>query len=189
MRSFPRAAVSLALASVPSVAVAADLENASAVENDARATPAAAAAQKPPVENRTPSAPAPGKPANTSPDGTPAEKPRETSFAVVPGPFYNPNLGAGVNVIPMLMFHPNKSDAVSPPSIALLNLLYAIKPPFDEAKSRQSFVMTAATRLFLDEDRWRVVGIAGYINLFQEFSGVGGGADLRTLSSTIGWSR
>ncbi|HET7541656.1 MAG TPA: BamA/TamA family outer membrane protein [Polyangiaceae bacterium] len=105
------------------------------------------------------------------------KKSKEPTFAVVPGPFYNPNLGLGLNVIPMLMFHPNKSDTVSPPSIAILNLLYAVKPPFDEAKSRQSFVVTAASRLFLDEDRWRVVGFAGYINLFQEFYGVGGGAD------------
>jgi len=66
MPSLARAAVSLALASVPSVAVAADLENTAPAENDKVS------------------------------DATPAEKPRETSFAVVPGPFYNPNLGAGI---------------------------------------------------------------------------------------------
>jgi hypothetical protein len=49
----------------------------------------------------------------------PPENERETSFAVVPGPFYNPNLGVGVNVLPMLMFHPNKNDSVSPPSLAI----------------------------------------------------------------------
>jgi len=156
MRSFALAAVWIGVAAWPGAATAAD------------AKPAA------PAGSKTPPAPEADKASATSP----AEKPRETSFAVVPGPFYNPNLGLGVNVIPMLMFHPNKNDSVSPPSIALLNLLYAVKPPFDEAKSRQSFVVTAASRLFFDEDRWRVVGIAGYINLFQEFYGVGGNADL-----------
>jgi len=115
--------------------------------------------------------------ADESKGAKPPEKPRETSFAVVPGPFYNPNIGLGVNVMPLLMFHPSKSDKVSPPSIVLLNGLYAVKPPFDEASSRQSAFVSAATRLFLDEDRWRVVGMVAYINLFQEFYGVGGSAN------------
>jgi hypothetical protein len=96
---------------------------------------------------------------------------------VVPGPFYNPNIGLGINVLPMMMFHPNRKDAVSPPSIVLLNGLYAVKPPFDEGAARQSAFVSAATRLFLAEDRWRVVGMFGYINLFQEFYGVGGDAN------------
>lgn len=104
-------------------------------------------------------------------------KSRDLSFAIVPGPFYNPNLGLGINVIPMLMFHPNKNDSVSPPSLVLLNALYAVKPPFDDAGSRQSAFISAATRVFLDEDRWRIVGMAAYINLFQEFYGVGGSAN------------
>jgi len=99
----------------------------------------------------------------------PAAATKETSFAIVPGPFYNPSLGIGINVIPMLMFHPDKSDDESPPSLVLLNLLYAAKPPFDDAGSRQSFASLAATRLYLDEDRWRVVGMAGYFNLFQQY--------------------
>ncbi|HYP76304.1 MAG TPA: hypothetical protein VER12_10125 [Polyangiaceae bacterium] len=115
--------------------------------------------------------------AKAAPD-TKAEDKKKPTFAVVPGPFYNPSLGLGLNVIPMLMFHPRKSDQVSPPSIALINLLYAIKPPFEDAGSRQSFVGAAATRLYLDEDRWRVVGIAAYINLFQQFYGLGGDADV-----------
>lgn len=124
--------------------------------------------------------PAPDGSKPASDDAKPASdeaKSRDISFAVVPGPFYNPNLGLGINVIPMMMFHPNKSDSVSPPSLVLLNALYAVKPPFDEAGSRQSLFLSAATRVFLDEDRWRIVGMAAYINLFQEFYGVGGSAN------------
>ena len=106
-------------------------------------------------------------PVETEP--APAADSKDTSFALVPGPFYNPSLGIGLNLIPMLMFHPDKSDEDSPASIAMLNLLYAVKPPFDDAGSRQSFAAMAMTRLYLDEDRWRVVGIAGYINLFQQY--------------------
>jgi hypothetical protein len=119
----------------------------------------------------TESAPVPAESESATAEGAPAPaaQTKETSFAVVPGPFYNPSLGIGLNVIPMLMFHPSKSDDVSPASIAMLNLLYAVKPPFDEAGSRQSLAAVAMTRLFLDEDRWRVTGIAGYVNLFQQY--------------------
>jgi len=41
------------------------------------------------------------------------EKKRETSFAVVPGPFYNPSIGLGLNVMPLMMFYPDPSDTVS----------------------------------------------------------------------------
>jgi len=136
-------------------------------------------AESPPAETEAPSSTADKTSADKQPDDKkPDDKKRKaTSFAVVPGPFYNPSLGVGANLLPMLMFHPNKKDEVSPPSIAMLNLLYAIKPPFnDDAGERQSFAGVAATRLFLDEDRWRVVGMAGYVNLFQEFYGLGGTA-------------
>jgi hypothetical protein len=104
-------------------------------------------------------------------------KPRGPDFAIVPGPFYNPNLGVGLTLIPMLMFHPDKNDTVSPPSIVLLNMIYAAKPPLESAGARQSFFVSAVSRLFLDEDRWRVVPTAAYFNLFQQFYGVGGNAD------------
>jgi hypothetical protein len=35
-------------------------------------------------------------------------KSRDPSFAVVPGPFYNPNIGLGINVLPMMMFYPSR---------------------------------------------------------------------------------
>ena len=115
--------------------------------------------------------------ADTDQNAADEKKNKAPTFAVVPGPFYNPSLGLGLNVIPMMMFHPSKRDTVSPPSLVLLNGLYAIKPPFEDAGSRQSGVISAATRLYLDEDRWRIVGLAAYVNLFQEFYGVGGTAN------------
>jgi hypothetical protein len=104
-------------------------------------------------------------------------KPRKPSFAIVPGPFYNPNLGVGLTLMPLLMFHPDKKDLVSPPSLVLLNMIYAAKPPLDTAGDRQSFFASAAGRLYLDEDRWRVIPTLAYFNLFQQFYGVGGNAD------------
>lgn len=99
---------------------------------------------------------------------------RDTSFAVVPGPFYNPSQGLGVMVLPILMFHPVRDDAVSPPSIAALFGMYSVLPPFDDAGSRYSWASGAATRLYLGEDRWRVMVVAAYFDLFREFHGIGG---------------
>jgi len=76
--------------------------------------------------------------------------------------------------MPVLMFHPDKEDAVSPPSMAVMTILYAAKPPLDGASSRQSLFLNAATRLYFDEDRWRVVVMAAYFNLYQQFFGLGG---------------
>ena len=113
-------------------------------------------------------------PADDEKETPPGRKSRETSFAIVPGPFYNPSIGVGITVMPLMMFHPDEDDAVSPPSLVLLNLLYAAKPPLSDASSRQSVFASAATRLYLDEDRWRVVAMAAYVNLFQQFYGIGG---------------
>jgi hypothetical protein len=169
----------LALAFLPALRGIATAEPAPAETKPAPAETEPAPAETEPAPAETTPAPAEAKPAPAETEPAPADgKSRSPSFAIVPGPFYNPNLGLGINVIPMLMFHPNENDTVSPPSLALLNALYAIKPPFDEgASSRQSVFVSGATRLFLDEDRWRVVGMAAYINLFQQFYGVGGSAN------------
>jgi hypothetical protein len=161
-RHFTAAVLTVLLLSMLPCAAAADAEPAETAPVPAETTP--------PATETTPAA------TETTPPPT-ETKPRKLSFAVVPGPFYNPNLGLGLNVLPMLMFYPNKNDTVSPPSLVLLNTLYAIKPPFDDAGSRQSVFLSAATRIYLDEDRWRIVGMAAYINLFQEFYGVGGDAN------------
>ncbi len=106
--------------------------------------------------------------------GDAAEGERPTSFAVVPGPLYNPSLGLGLMVIPMVMFHPDPDDAVSPPSVVMVNGLYAAKPPLADAGTRYSWMVGAGGKLYLDEDRWRVQLFTAYVDLFQQFYGVGG---------------
>jgi len=103
-----------------------------------------------------------------------AQDSRGTSFGVVPGPFFNPNLGVGLTVYPLLTFHMSKDDQVSPPSVATLPLMYAIRPPLSDAGTRYSYALGAATKMFLDEDRWRLQGIVGYANLYRLFRGIGG---------------
>jgi len=160
-----------ALAQVEQTAPAesAAAEGTAADETPAQATPAETTPTEGAATETTPAAAA-ETPAKDGPaEVAPAKATKDPTFAVVPGPFYNPSLGVGLNVIPMLMFHPDKRDDVSPASIAMLNLLYAIKPPFDDAGSRQSVAASALTRLYFDEDHWRVTGIAAYINLFQQY--------------------
>jgi hypothetical protein len=101
-------------------------------------------------------------------------KPGEPTFAVVPGPFYNPNQGLGLMVIPLMLFHPSRDDTLSPPSIAALVGLYAVLPPLSDAGTRYSYALGAATRLYLDEDRWRLQGVLAYFDLFRQFRGIGG---------------
>jgi hypothetical protein len=177
-RRLPAALVALWLLPLLPDAAAADADDAkpgAPAESEPSAETNPAPTETKPPADETKASPDETKPQAAESKPAPADtKSKDLNFAIVPGPFYNPNLGLGLNLIPMLMFHPDKSDTVSPPSLVLVNALYAIKPPFDEAGSRQSGLISAATRLFLDEDRWRVVGMVAYINLFQQFYGVGG---------------
>jgi hypothetical protein len=117
---------------------------------------------------------APGGAASAQDQQPPAKDSRDISFGVVPGPFFNPNLGVGLTVYPLLTFHMSKDDAVSPPSVATLPLMYAILPPLDEAGTRYSYAFGGATKIYLDEDRWRLQGLVGYANLYRRFAGIGG---------------
>lgn len=113
--------------------------------------------------------------ASPAPEGQPAAKDsRDISFGVVPGPFYNPNLGLGLTVYPLLTFHMSKDDAVSPPSVATMPLLYSVLPPLDEAGTRYSFALGGAAKIYFDEDRWRLQGLVGYASLYRRFAGIGG---------------
>ena len=126
--------------------------------------PQSAAAVSEPIE----------KDLTTPPEPPRSSEDRKTSYGVAPGPFYNPNQGLGVLVMAMAMFHPQEDDFVSPPSILGLVGMYGALPPLDEAGSRQSWMLGAASRLYLDEDRWRVSPIVAYFDMFREFRGIGG---------------
>jgi len=63
---------------------------------------------------------------------------------------------------------------VSPPSVATLPMMYAILPPINEAGTRYSWAVGGATKLYLDEDRWRLQGLLGYASLYRRFAGIGG---------------
>src|SRR4051812_23689833 len=103
-----------------------------------------------------------------------ADGDKKTSVAVVPGPFYNPNNGLGVMLMPLVMFHPSENDTVSPPSIVALFGMYAVLPPLSEASTSYSWATGSAARLYLDEDRWRVQLAFLYLDMFREFHGIGG---------------
>ena len=123
----------------------------------------------------------PGDADKGTPGDAPPAGPSGPNFAVVPGPFFNPNQGLGVMVIPMLMFRASATDDVSPPSLATLAGMYSVLPPLGDAGTRYSWGLVAATRLFLDEDRWRIVLAAGYFDLYREFHGIGGNPTANAL--------
>jgi outer membrane protein assembly factor BamA len=96
---------------------------------------------------------------------------RKPSFAVVPGPLYQPNLGWGLMVIPMAMYFVDPEDMVSPASATVGMGLYT---------TNESYVLALAQKLFLAEDTWRIVGAAGYASINDKFYGIGGTVDAST---------
>ncbi len=87
--------------------------------------------------------------ASTAQEHPSTQESRDASFGVVPGPFFNPNLGLGLTVYPLLTFHMSKEDTVSPPSVVTLPLMYAIRPPLSDAGTRYSYALGAAAKLYL----------------------------------------
>ena len=77
-------------------------------------------------------------------------------------------------VFPMLMFRASADGHRLAPSQAVLAGTYSVLPPFDQASTRYSWALGAATRLFLDEDRWRVVLAPGTSTCTDEFHGIRG---------------
>lgn len=98
----------------------------------------------------------------------------EAGFTVVPGPFYNPNQGLGLMIVPLWTFPMSREDTVSPPSLVALPLMYAVLPPLDEADTRYSYMLGGASKLFWAEDRWRAQAVGVYFDVFRRFRGIGG---------------
>lgn len=74
-------------------------------------------------------------------------------WTVVPGPFYNPNLGIGIQVLPLFLYNLDKSDTVSPPSSTGGFLLFA-KPDWDIPE--WTFIGGVGQMFYIKQDTWRV---------------------------------
>lgn len=83
------------------------------------------------------------------------QEPEEKSvkWTVVPGPFYNPNLGWGIQVLPMVMYPVDKNDSVSPLSTTMGFLLWS-KPDWDIEDS--TIIGGLYQKFHLNEDTWRI---------------------------------
>jgi len=104
-----------------------------------------------------------------SPHGGDDEKTGE--FLIVPVPFANPTIGAGLFVLAGTIFRPNPDDKVSPPSTLGGGGMYS---------TNNSWGLGLGGSMFLDEDRWRIGAALAYADVNyrlygvgQEFGGVG----------------
>jgi hypothetical protein len=77
-------------------------------------------------------------------------------------------------VIPMMMFRVSPNDTVSPPSIVTTPVMFSILPPLDQAGTNYSWAIGAATKLYFDEDRWRIQAALLFLDLYREYHGIGG---------------
>ena len=100
----------------------------------------------------------------------------DLSFAVVPGPIYNPSLGWGLLVIPMAMYNVDPADTVSPGSTTI---------GFGMTTTNGSWAAGAGQKLYLAQDTWRLKGGAGYANVNQRFYGLGGEATGKFVNMTM----
>lgn len=79
-------------------------------------------------------------------------------WTVVPGPFYNPNLGVGIQILPLVSYPLDRSDNISPPSVTAGFLLFA-KPDWDIPE--WTFIGGVGQSFYWAEDDWRANAHAG----------------------------
>jgi hypothetical protein len=92
---------------------------------------------------------------------------RKFDYVIAPIPVVNPLLGTGLTLAGALLYRVNPYDNVSPPSLTGVGGFYA---------STGSWAAAFAQKLYLKEDRYRILLGAGYFNLFYDFYGIGFGA-------------
>ncbi len=92
---------------------------------------------------------------------------RQFDYVIAPIPVVNPLLGTGLTLAGALLYRVNPNDNVSPPSLTGVGGFYA---------STGSRAAAFAQKLYLKEDRYRILLGAGYFNLFYDFYGIGFGA-------------
>lgn len=88
-------------------------------------------------------------------------------YVIAPIPVVNPLLGTGLTLAGALLYRVNPNDNVSPPSLTGVGGFYT---------STGSWAAAFAQKLYLKEDRYRILLGAGYFNLFYDFYGIGFGA-------------
>ncbi len=88
-------------------------------------------------------------------------------WTVVPGPFYNPNLGVGIQILPLVSYPLDRTDDISPPSVTAGFLLFA-KPDWDIPE--WTFIGGVGQKLYWAEDDWRAnAHIGGASVVFQQY--------------------
>jgi hypothetical protein len=95
----------------------------------------------------------------------PPEKKGGAEFLAAPIPISNPTLGTGLAVVAALIFPLSREDKVSPPTVAGVGGFYT---------SNHSYAAAVAMRPYFAEDRWRLLGFAGFGSLNYNFFGIGG---------------
>ena len=85
-------------------------------------------------------------------------------YVIAPIPVVNPLLGTGLTLAGALLYRVNPNDNVSPPSLTGVAGFYT---------STGSWAAGVAQKLYLKEDRYRILLGAGYFNLFYDFYGIG----------------
>ena len=84
----------------------------------------------------------------------------KTKFMPLPYINYDRSVGFSVGALPMLLFNPVEKDTLSPSSVAGAFGMYTTNDTW--------FVM-GFTALFLDEDKWRIIGAAGLGSINFQF--------------------
>src|SRR5262249_27663888 len=101
----------------------------------------------------------------------PALEKKGMDFIAAPIPISNPTIGTGLAAVAAIVFPLSKKDQVSPPSTIAVGGFYT---------DNHSWALGAGGRLYLDEDRWRLMGvfvkgdIHYKISFLDEPSGAGG---------------
>jgi len=89
-------------------------------------------------------------------------------WTIVPGPFYNPNLGVGLQLIPIVSYKIDPQDKISPPSTTG-GMLMVAKP--DWSIPDWSFLGFVGQKLFLNQDKWRInFGAGGVTMVFRKYA-------------------
>ena len=97
-------------------------------------------------------------------DATPESTDRKQEWLVAPIPLSNPTLGTGLGLVAGIIVPLNKQDRISPPSVAGVAGFYT---------DRGSWAAAVATKLHINEDRYRVTAAIGGFDLNYDFFGIG----------------